>query len=136
MNSTLATLSLQRSVVTMRRLVGVVAGCSFIFQLGTMLPAQIYKVVATYKLPAASARGIAVDSSARRVFVADGDAIAVLDADTGAASGSIGGLKGAQDVLLIPAMSGDAPAPSTKGYASDAAGRVVAFTLADLKMTA
>ena len=120
----------------MRRYVGVAVGCFFIFQFVAMSPAQTYKVLAKYKLPAASAKGIAVDSSGRKLFVADGDAVAVLDADTGAITGSIGGMKGAQDVLLIPAMHGDEPAPSSKGYASDAAGHVIAFSLADMKPTA
>ena len=120
----------------MNRLSRVVASWSFSFLLATVLPAQTYKVVGEYKLPGGSARGLAVDSPGRRLFVADGDGVAVLNVDTGAAAGTISGLKGAQDVLLIPEMKGEEKAPSTKGFASDAAGHVIAFSLADMKPVA
>ena len=97
------------------------------------LPAQTYKAIGEYKLPGTSAKGIAVDSDGRRLFVANGDGITILNADTGAVAGTIGGMKGAQDVLLIPVMQGDEAAPSFKGFASDETGHVIAFSLADMK---
>lgn len=95
------------------------------------LHAQTYKAVAEYKLPGASAKGLAIDSDSRRLFVATADGLTVLNADTGAIAGTIGGLHEAQDVLLIPAMNGEEQSPSTKGFASDASGHVVAFSLVD-----
>jgi DNA-binding beta-propeller fold protein YncE len=95
--------------------------------------AQTYKAIGEYKLSGSSAKGIAVDSESRRIFVAGDDGILVLDADTGASAGAVGGLKNVQDVLLIPATNGENTAPSTKGFASDAAGNIIAFSLADLK---
>src|ERR1035441_5581784 len=99
----------------MNRLPRVLVSCSFSFLVAAVLPAQTYKVIGEYKLPGASAKGLAVDSDGRRLFVADGDGVAVLNADTGAAVGTISGLKGAQDVLLVPEMKDDEKAPSVKG---------------------
>jgi DNA-binding beta-propeller fold protein YncE len=104
--------------------------------LATVLPAQTYKAVGEYKLPGTSAKGLAVDSDGRRLFVADGDGVAVLNADTGAVVGTVGGLRGAQDVLLVPEMKGDEVAPPTKGFASDEVGHVLAFSLMDMKAVA
>jgi len=120
----------------MRRLsIGFVSTC-FLVSLAAILPAQTYKVIGEYKLPGASAKGIAVDGDGRRVFIANGDSVTVLNADTGSAAGAVSGLKGVQDVLLIPVMNGDETAPSTKGFASDESGRVIAFSLADMKPVA
>ena len=96
--------------------------------------AQTYKSLREYKLPGASARGIAVDSESRRLFVAGDDGITMLNADTGDKLGSLP-LKDAQDVLLIPVMNGDETVASTKGFATGN-GTVIAFTLADMKTTA
>lgn len=41
-----------------------------------------------------------------------------------------------QDVLLVPEMKGDEAAPSTKGFATDDKGDVIAFSLGDLKLVA
>jgi|HubBroStandDraft_6_1064221.scaffolds.fasta_scaffold170620_2 DNA-binding beta-propeller fold protein YncE len=120
----------------MSRVLRVSARSSLLFLLVTALPAQTYKAIGEYKLAGTSAKGIEVDSDGRRLFVADGDGVTVLNADTGAAIGTIGGLKGAQDVMLIPGRNGEEKAPSTKGFASDEAGHVVAFSLADMKPTA
>lgn len=109
---------------------------SFLFLLAAALPAQTYKAIGEYKLAGTSAKGIAIDSDGRRLFVADGDGITVLNADTGTTIGTISGLRGAQDVILIPAVNGEEKAPSTKGFASDEAGRVIVFSLADMKPTA
>jgi DNA-binding beta-propeller fold protein YncE len=117
----------------MRGVSRIAVSSSFLVALAAGLPAQTYKVLSEYKLPGAAAKGIAVDSEGRRLFVAEGDGVTVLNADTGAVAGMIGGLKGAQDVLLIPAMNGEEKAPSTKGFASDDEGHVVSFSLAEMK---
>lgn len=96
--------------------------------------AQTYKSLDEFNLSGASVHGIAVDSGSRRLFVAGNDSITVLNADTGAKLGSIP-LKDAQDVLLIPVMNGDDQAASTRGFATGNA-NVIAFSLADLKITA
>ena len=97
--------------------------------------AQTYKQIGEYKLAGASAKGLAVDSDGRRLFVAGGDGVTVLNLDSGATMGTVGGLKDAQDVLLVPEMKGDEKAPSTKGFAADGSGHVVEFSLADSKPT-
>jgi DNA-binding beta-propeller fold protein YncE len=102
----------------------------------TALPAQTYKAIGEYKLPGTHAGGIALDSSGRRIFVGVDDGVAVLNADTGQTAGAIAGLRHTHDVLLIPAMNGDDPAPSTRGFASDDAASVIAFSLADNKALA
>ena len=96
--------------------------------------AQTYKMLHGYNLTGATAQGIAVDSQSRHLFIAGDDAVTVLDADTGAKVGSIP-LKDAQDVLLIPAMNGEEQGASTKGFATGD-GKVIAFSLADMKVTA
>jgi DNA-binding beta-propeller fold protein YncE len=95
--------------------------------------AQTYKVVGQYKLPGTTVQGIAVDENARRLYVATSDGLVVLNADTGANAGMVAGVKGAQDVLLVPEMNGEEKAPSTKGFATDSMGHVVSFSLSDLK---
>ena len=96
--------------------------------------AQTYKTVGEYQLPGTTANGIAVDSEGRRLLVAGDDSITVLNADTGAKLGSIP-LKNAQDVLLIPVMNGEEQSASTMGFAAGD-GKVIAFSLADLKVKA
>jgi len=120
----------------MSRLFRVSAGFSLLLLLVLALPAQTYKAIGEYKLKGTSAKGLVVDSDGRRLFVADGDGVTVLNADTGVSVATIGGLKGAQDVILIPGMSGEEKVPPTKGFASDETGRVIAFSLADMKPTA
>lgn len=99
-------------------------------------PAQTYKQIGEYKLPGTQASGIAVDSSGRRLLVGVDDGVAVLNADTGVTSGMIGGLKHTHDLLLVPEMRGDDPAPSTRGFAGDESGNVIVFSLADQKPSA
>src|SRR5580692_8523221 len=103
----------------MTRLLRISASYLLAILLAGVLSAQTYKSVGEYKVPGTTAKGIAADSDGRRLFVAGSDGIAVLNADTGASMGTVSGLKGAQDVLLIPVMNGEEPAPSTKGFASD-----------------
>jgi DNA-binding beta-propeller fold protein YncE len=95
--------------------------------------AQTYKALGEYDLAGSSARGIAVDSESRRLFVAGDDGVVVLNADTGAKLGIVP-LKDAQDVLLIAVMNGEEQGASTKGFAT-ANGKVIAFSLADMKTT-
>src|SRR5580698_6592640 len=122
----------------MNQLLRIAAGCCVVvaFAITPGASAQTYKAIGEYKLPGTSAKSIAVDADGRRLFVAGDDGVTVLNADSGATVGKVEGLKDAQDVLLIPEMKGDDKAPSTKGFASGADGRVVAFTLAGLKPTA
>lgn len=105
--------------------------------------AQSYKVVDSYKLPGSSARGIAADSTARKLYVAGDEGVTVLNLDTGANLGSIP-LKHADDVLLPPAApesdEESEPGDSARTHQSKLAfasgqGSVVAFSLADLKHT-
>lgn len=117
----------------MTRLLRISTSYLFAALLAGTLSAQTYKAIGEYRVPGTTAKGIAVDSDSRRLFVAGSDGIAVLNADTGAAMGTVSGLRGAQNVLLIPVMNGEEPAPSTKGFASDDSGHVVAFSLADMK---
>lgn len=109
--------------------------CALIAGLSSQsVSAQTYKAIGEYTLPGGAAHGIAVDSSSRRIFVASDNGVAVLNADTGASLGTVP-LKGSQDVLLIPVMNGEEQGASTKGFATGD-GKVVAFSLADLKITA
>lgn len=103
---------------------------------GQSATAQTYKAIGEYKLTGTFAHGIAIDSDGRRLFVATADGISVLNADTGAALGTIDGLKNAQEILLVPERKGDEPAPPTKGFATDSEGHIISFSLADTKRTA
>lgn len=96
--------------------------------------AQTYKTLGEYNLSGATAHGIAVDSESRRLFVAVDDGVTVLNADTGDKLGSIP-LKDAQDVLLIPVLNGEEQGASTRGFATGG-GKLIAFSLADMKITA
>lgn len=118
----------------MSRLLQIAACSSCIVVFGATLPAQTYKITGEYKL-AAAAHGIAVDGEGRRVLVAADDGVEVLNADNGNRIGIIDGLRSVQDVLLVPAMHGEGPRPSTTGYASDASGHVIAFSLTEMKLT-
>jgi WD40 repeat protein len=99
----------------------------------THLSAQTYRELTQYKLPAAATSGIAVDSQSRKLFVGTSDGVAVLNADSGASLGNIGGLTHTHDVLLIPTPEGDEHAQITRGFAADAAGHLIAFSTTDLK---
>ncbi len=120
----------------MRRIHGIIGSliCGFLFAVVTpFVSAQTYKEIAEYKLPGSSAKHIAVDAAGHRLFVAGDQGVAVLNAHTGASIGMVP-LKGAQDVLLIPAMNGEEQGASTRGFATGN-GRIVSFSLADLKIT-
>lgn len=106
--------------------VGMGAGCM-------VAGGQTYHAVGEYKLPGASARGLAVDTAGRRLFVAGDQGITVLNADTGATVGTIA-LKNADDVLLIPVRNGEEAGASTRGFAT-AGSEVVSFSIAAMKAT-
>lgn len=97
----------------------------------SLASAQTYKAIGEYKLPGANAKGIAVDTAGRRLFVATSEGVAVLNADTGASLGLVP-LKGATDVLLIPVMNGEEAGAPVKGFATGD-GKIVSFGLADMK---
>jgi hypothetical protein len=106
-----------------------------VVSLAAAASAQTYKILSEYKLPAGSAKGIAVDSDSREVFVATSDGITVLNADSGAVTGTIPGLHDAQEVLLVPEAKGEETVPATRGFASDASGHVMEFSIANKKST-
>ncbi len=95
--------------------------------------AQSYKVLDRYQLHGASAGGIAVDSVARRLYVAVDEGIAILNLDTGAEVGNIP-LAHADDVLLLPRQAGESGSAPVMGFATGM-GSFIAFSLADLKAT-
>lgn len=110
------------------RLIGLVA-CMVSIACG----AQTYKVIDQYKLHGAGARGLAVDSVARRLYVAADDGITVLNLDTGADVGRVP-LAHAEDVLLLPTEPDEGGSGSVMGFASGQ-GNVLTFSLDDLKPT-
>ena len=86
------------------------------------------------KIPLSAAPGggedfdyITVDSAARRVYLAHGTEVKVLDADTFSVVGTISGLKGCHGVLLMPELG--------KGFVTDGeAANVAVFDLKTLKI--
>ena len=99
----------------------------------TNLNAQTYRELTQFKLPAAATSGIAVDSQSRKLFVGTADGVAVLNADSGAALGNIGGIGRIHDVLLVPAAEDDQHAKTSEGFAADDSGHLIAFSVTDLK---
>ncbi len=87
------------------------------------------------KIPLGAAPGggedfdyITVDSAARRVYLAHGAEVKVLDADTFSVVGAISGLKGCHGVLVLPELG--------KGFVTDGdAASVAVFDLKTLKIT-
>src|SRR5258708_12634593 len=70
---------------------------------------------------------ITVDSAARRVYLAHGAEVKVLDADTFSVVGAISGLKGCHGVLVLPELG--------KGFVTDGdAASVAVFDLKTLKI--
>src|SRR5258708_28537734 len=86
------------------------------------------------KIPLGAAPGggedfdyITVDSAARRVYLAHGAEVKVLDADTFSVVGAISGLKGCHGVLVLPELG--------KGFVTDGnAASVAVFNFNTLKM--
>jgi len=82
-----------------------------------------YKVVSHFKLSGAGpVTAVAVASDARRIYVADGAGIEIVDADSGGSAGAIGIAGGAGGVVVVPALK--------RGFATDHdRGTVVTFDL-------
>lgn len=111
---------------------------SWVWLLAACLPAaplfsQTYKVIAQYKLPGNAVGAMAIDAQQRRLFVADSEGLLVLNADSGNRIGMVGGLRDAQDVLLLPDSQKGGASIAYQAYASDQHGSVIAFSPGDLK---
>jgi DNA-binding beta-propeller fold protein YncE len=71
---------------------------------------------------------ITIDPAARRIYIAHGTEVKVLDADDFAVVGTIGGFKRCHGVILLPELG--------KGFVTDGdAGKVVVFNIKSLKIT-
>src|SRR6516162_2224805 len=87
------------------------------------------------KIPLSAAPGggeyfdyLTVDPSARRVYLSHGTEVKVVDADTGAAVGTISGLKRCHGIALVNELG--------KGFITDGeAAKVIIFDVASLKAT-
>ena len=96
-------------------------------------PAAHYHLVKKVPLGAAPGGGeyfdyITVDAAARRVYLSHGTEVKVVDADSGALVGTIGGLKRCHGVLLVKEVG--------KGFITDGDGaKVLVFDIATLKVT-
>jgi hypothetical protein len=96
-------------------------------------PGPGYHLIKKIPLSAAPGGGedfdyITVDSAARRVYLAHGTEVKIIDADTFAVVGTISGLKGCHGVLVLSELG--------KGFVTDGdAGNVAVFDLKTLKVT-
>ena len=96
-------------------------------------PGPGYHLLKKIPLSAAPGRGedfdyITVDSAARRVYLAHGAEVKVLDADNFSVVGTISGLKGCHGVLVLSELG--------KGFVTDGdAANVAVFDLKTLKIT-
>jgi DNA-binding beta-propeller fold protein YncE len=96
-------------------------------------PGPGYHLIKKIPLGAAPGGGeyfdyVTVDSAARRVYLAHGAEVKVLDADTFSVVGTITGLKRCHGVLVLPDLG--------KGFITDGdAGQVAVFNLKTLKIT-
>jgi DNA-binding beta-propeller fold protein YncE len=91
-------------IVTARRSGQVAALLALLFFAATLVGAADngYRVLARYKLAGRGKTGnVRVDPEARRLYVAHGDRVDVLNVDTGAQAGSIPA-SGSSDVVLAP----------------------------------
>jgi DNA-binding beta-propeller fold protein YncE len=88
-----------------RNFFGVLA-TSLIVAVGPALAAEVdFKIIAHYKLEGpGKAVGLALDTEARRIYLAHGANVEILNADSGAPVGQIGTGAGASAVALIPDM--------------------------------
>lgn len=96
-------------------------------------PAGSYHLLKKVPLGAAPGGGeyfdyLTADSDARRIYVSHGTEVVVVDADSGAKVGSIGGLQRCHGIVLIHDLG--------KGFITDGDGeKVVVFDIATLKVT-
>src|ERR1700692_2611048 len=96
-------------------------------------PSSGYHLIKKIPLGAAPGGGeyfdyVTVDSPARRVYLAHGTEVKVLDADNFSVVGTISGLKGCHGVLVLPEVG--------KGFVTDGdAANVAVFDLKTLRIT-
>jgi len=117
--------------------VGRLAVWLYFVLLGTYIlaaqPARPYHLLKTIPLGAAPGGGeyfdyITVDSDARRVYLSHGAEVKVVDADSGALIGTMGGFKRCHGVVLVKDVG--------KGFITDGDGaKVIVFDIASLKVT-
>jgi DNA-binding beta-propeller fold protein YncE len=112
------------------RLAGTMSAVLLVGSLGVSRPADSgYHLLKTYRFGAAPGSTseyfdyITVDSAARRVYLSRGTAVEVMNADTGAEIGYIGGFKRQHGVALAPEFG--------RGFISD--GTMAQVTIFDLK---
>jgi DNA-binding beta-propeller fold protein YncE len=107
----------------MRRLLPLIASLSLAFSARADL-----KVIAHYPIPGPVRFDyLRVDPDSRRLYVAHGDRMEVLDADSGRLLGSVAPTPGVHGVALVPALG--------RGFITAGADRsVVVFDLASLKV--
>jgi len=110
----------------------IVLSILFVFAVGILAADPSgYHLNKTYKFKAAPGGKeyfdyITVDAPSRRVFLSHGAETLVMNADTGALVGTIGGFKRQHGVVLVPEFG--------KGFISDGdAGQIVSFDLKTLK---
>ncbi len=86
-----------------------------------------WRIVAHYRLEGTgAARDVAVDATARRLYVAHGDSIEVLDADSGAKTGEITFRGEVRGIALAPKLK--------RGFATNSAGSITIFSTDSLKV--
>jgi YVTN family beta-propeller protein len=96
-------------------------------------PETGYRLLKKYDLGAAPGGSeywdyVALDASARRLYISHGTEVKVVDADTGAVTGSISDLKRTHGIALVKALG--------RGFISDGgANEVVIFDMKTLKVT-
>ena len=115
---------------TSRALLAASLGLLSCAALATSLPRINYHVLHRYVLGGDQGWDyLAVDGAARRVYVSHGDAVEVLDADSGKPVGRIDHLQGVHGIALAPAMH--------RGWISNGrSGEVTVFDTATLKVSA
>ncbi len=90
--------------------------------------ANPYHVVAHFKLDGmGSTEGAALDAAARKLYVAQGDAIEVLNADSGEKVGVVASGKGVHGIAIVPELK--------RGFAANSqANSIAVFNTDDLKV--
>ena len=89
---------------------------------------HLIKTIPMPKTPRETFDYLTVDSAGRRVYVSHGSEVEVVDMDSGAVLGTVGGLKGCHGIALDKELG--------KGYITDGtAASIVVFDLATFKVT-
>jgi len=124
----------------MLRKIGIIAGCALaagVLLAGAKAGAPAgsgYHLLKKVSLGAAPGGGeyfdyLTADSEGRRIYVSHGTEVVVVDADSGAKVGAIGGLQRCHGIALVKDLG--------KGFITDGEGaKVVVFDIASLKVTA